>query len=584
MTCLKRMGVRTFSRTCLVLSLLFSAFTLRGKDNAGHVRDAVDFLLGGARSAESREVVEFVSQGMDMGSGAHPLALSEKGSSFLSTLRADFTAKGFNGLEGLGAHRAIGHWGFGGGIPGDFMAEVRKTALELAKQKEMASAEAESFAREMEHLVKRRWIEFVKTRTAAVKQAFGLVGKQGDKVAHSIAALIFDMHLLGDHTTKDVLDLPRLKTLANDIYRNLPNVFGKELTAEIKQAIWTEARGLTGRARAGKIIEILRRYGKTHWATVERILRQAGYSGRIAGIDYALLRKIVDASEAVLNSKALELVRQFASRVEECRVVKSATRLGDAYADGVDKVSRRLAEKADASLKGMYARETVASMKNVDAVKTVTGFLQEVTLADGRTVLVLSVPKERLIDGFKTGINSGVATFILLEGVTFYQFARGEISDRDFAWESAKNGAAALVTGTGTFVAVALGAAPCGFVVLAVGVGGCLVCDIVFRELRLAVEGPHVDLDDILGGCPTEIERRLTAFDLVGEGANAADRVRYRLRLRQEAESGCLWRFCSGRACPLSWDSGRAVAFEYDPRKPSALDYAPDRPMAFDFK
>lgn len=560
---MRRLGLKY---SIFFTALIVGALLTLGKDNVGHVGDAVKFLFGGETNPQSQELVEYISRGMDMGSDSHPVSLCERGSSYLTTLRADFKARGFNGLSGLGSHRAIAHWGFGGDIPGDFMNAVGNVALEQARKRGLSPEATEALVREMKDLAKSRWIEFVHTRTAAVKQVFGLTGKQGDKVAHSIASLIYDTHLLGDHTTKDVLDLPRLKTIIADIYRNLDNIFGRGVSEQIKKAIWAEAKDLAGSARATKILEILARYGQSERPAVLRILRRLGYTGSLKDIDYALL-KAAGRESWVGESEMLTLVRKLSTKLEKCQVVRMTKEIGKAYNGSVDKLSQNLAKRADGGLGRFYTTEKLKTMKDVRATRNVTGFLQEVTLDDGRTRLVLSVPKKQLIGGIKAGVNAGVATFVFEEGATLYQYATGDISDEDFAWESARNCAASMMTGAGTFVAVTLGAAPGGFIVLGVGIGSYLICDIAFKELRLAVEGEHVDLDDILWGCPTDVQRRLTSYDLIGEGASAADRARYDARRRAENASGCLWGYLPGRVAPLYYMPQRPTIFDVNINK-----------------
>ena len=142
-------------------------------------------------------------------------------------------------------------------------------------------------------------------------------------------------------------------------------------------------------------------------------------------------------------------------------------------------------------------------------VKFVRGILQEHTI-NGKLVTTLSVP---ISPALKAGGSAGVMTLIFTEGVTVYKFANGTITEEEFIRESAKNCGGALTVGTTTFVLVALGATPTGWVVIGAGIAAELVYEVAFDYVYKEFATPLITMDDLIGKLPTSLQRRRGAFN-----------------------------------------------------------------------
>lgn len=142
-------------------------------------------------------------------------------------------------------------------------------------------------------------------------------------------------------------------------------------------------------------------------------------------------------------------------------------------------------------------------------VKFVRGILQE-HVVNGKVVTTLSVP---ISPALKASGSAGVMTLIFTEGVTVYKFANGTITEEEFIRESAKNCGAALTVGTTTFVLVALGATPTGWVVIGAGIAAELVYEVAFDCVYKEFTTPLITMDDLIGKLPTSLQRRRGAFN-----------------------------------------------------------------------
>ncbi len=484
---------RMIAFACVASSCLCHA-----KSGGAHVADITDILFNSERTSETKKLAAFISQGMDMGAGAKPVDLAEEGSSFLNSLR-----KEFGSLAGVGEHREFAHWGMSGSVPDEFLSAMEK---------------AHSGSKER---VVELWRQFVVTRREAVKQALNLSGPNSDRAAHALASLMNDIHVLGDQTTKATAHLRTIDNVVNDYMKAMNRMLGNHngLSAQIKAEIKLIPKGLSNQERAARILEILKSHNTEFSRRATSVLSRMGYNGDVSSIDYEKLKAITGTASTtsdVARHWSFELMDDLKQRLARSRPVRLYGGLKESYNCAIDKASRRMAERAYQTFDNVYSPEALKSMSEVKSCRTVVGVLQEVTMEDGSQKMVLSIPVENFAKGIKSGIGAGVMTFVFTEGATLYQFARGDITQEDFCWESAKNCSASMLTGGATFVAVVLGAEPAGWVVLGIGVGAYMLCDVAFSEIRRMVDGPSFTLDDILGGLPTEIQRRKTLFDYSG--------------------------------------------------------------------
>ena len=244
-----------------------------------------------------------------------------------------------------------------------------------------------------------------------------------------------------------------------------------------------------------------------------------GYDGTTRSIDYVKLRKLTSYKPTRMDIARYwseYLMDGLQTSLGKSELVQVAGRIREVYNGKVVQASEKLAAGAYKTFDKVYSPETLSHIDGFKSTRQVVGVLQEVTLKDGSTTMVLSIPVKNFTKGLKLGVSTGVATFALSEIATFYAYSKGEISQEDFCWESGKNCASGVLSGAATFVAVTLGASPGGFVVLGIGVGSYMLCDVAFSRLRRAVDGPGFSIDDVLGMLPTEIQRRKGLWDFEG--------------------------------------------------------------------
>lgn len=148
-------------------------------------------------------------------------------------------------------------------------------------------------------------------------------------------------------------------------------------------------------------------------------------------------------------------------------------------------------------------------------IKWVQGVLQKVAIG-GQEALVLSIPINTVKLGLKTGAYAGVATFVFAEGVSVYRFAHGDITEDEFVRQSVKNLGTALAIGAATFICVALGCNPYGWVVAGVCIGTAIIVDLAFEYFYSEFKTPIITMDDVLGNLPTDLQRRPNIWDHSG--------------------------------------------------------------------
>lgn len=407
-------------------------------------------------------------------------------------------AKRFKVKLNANDHRYLGHNLLGGSMP--------DTSIDYLYNKAVEKGGYTGTRKEFAAILGRMNAEYKQGVVRLTQTTLNL----SEKEATSLVEIIHDIHLIGDLTpdNKRIQTIPKLQEIIHDI-----KVKAGDLPFKDKEAYEKFTKGL--QALLDESMKVSERDGSQAGATFfldefkkRKLLGSAS--------DTSWGKAVTEEADNALDDAGKGLIAKFRSKVGSSRVVQLYDKLKANYNGKVTDISRRMAQDAGKTFKNVYTPEALASMKDVASTKTVIGTLQEVTFKDGSKKMVLSIPVENYAKGIKAGIGAGVMTFILTEGATVYQFAKGDMTQEDFLWESGKNCSTSMLTGGATFVAVVLGANPTGWVVMGIGVGSYLVCDIAFKNIRAAIDGPGFEFADIMGEFPTELQRKRTAIDFEG--------------------------------------------------------------------
>ena len=438
-------------------------------------------------------------------------------------------------------HRFLGHNLLGGAIPDtsiDFLYEKACKAGYKGTRKEFAAILGRMNAEYREGIIK------------VAMETLGLRRKEAEALVH----ILHDIHLLGDLTPE------------NKIIQTIPKL------AEIVHDIKVRAKNLPFKnpAEYAKFIKELDRL-------LNEAMRVANKNGIQAAVDYFIkgLRgsKVLAGAAgegwgtalsdgAAAEAAGMGMLAKLQKRFPNSKLLKTMGAIQKGYDKAVDNTARKMAEAAKNNFSGIFTPEELKATKGITDTRQVIGTLQEVTMKDGTKKLVLCIPVENYAKGIKTGIGAGVMTFVISEGVTMYRFFSGDITEGEFCFETTKNCTASLLTGGLTFVAVTLGAAPGGWVVLGIGIGTFMICDIAFDGLSRWLNGPGFDLEDVLGQLPAEIQRRATAMNYTG----------FNTVLEYQGRG----------ISPLEYKGNENSAFD-PPKRNSPFDYAPNRRGTFDF-
>ena len=473
-----------------VISLLFvtTALVVFGKDGVHHINDIVKILFDGAESAKVRDLAAFVSQGMDMGSGLRSVNLADQGSSFWNTLR-----KEFGSLEGLGpdSHRKIGHWGMNGGIPEEFLDMLERHRPGCRPR------------------VKELWKEFVATRREAVKQAFHLVnGPDADRVAQSLAAMMNDIHVIGDRTTKATSGLRRLKNIVNDYVKSLDQILGSNntLSQRIKLEIQSLPSSLTSQQRAERILAILKRYSDETSRRITTVLRRLGYDGVVRPIDHGTLRTLTKLSGEIEELGAKRVASKAQYLRQRGHVQK--LRVGGHEITKVDLPV--VVDNHELYLRDQYLAKYPDKLKMSNATKGRTLPPKVYKGSKGVTSFIASPLGE--------GVTAGVLSFAISEGSTIIRYRQGELEDDKFRLETAFNSGKAVVEGS-TICVLSSALAEAPFVVSfgTMIIGGIAIekaGDVVWKAIEREVgDFPGVSEDELFFNVSDEVKRRRTVWD-----------------------------------------------------------------------
>ena len=469
-----------------------------------------------------------------------------------------------------GNHRVIGHWGFSGAIP--FNEIPYKDAL-----KDFPKDKIIEF-----------WRNYVTSMTDEVMKMTGLEKKQ----AQALAGLIYNTHLLCDYTGAELTQLPRPERLLKDIGTNLHALFGNR-SAFVDQVMDELSRvpfkNLNDVEKAQRIYQILAKYniGEKFVKTYESVLTEKGISFAMNACKQALYAKAAQGINAKYFQSALaqalttgdgktlrpNQIKTFNYMKRVQGVVQEVNKNGrKAYVLSIP-LQFRPEERIASKIAKELLEEALANGHKIDdqfILNQITTRLQkEFAESLGKQISPEVAEKVALqslnwakINPERVGFQAGVMTFVIIEGVTVYRFAGGDMDDETFAKETSKNLGGAFLTGGATYCAVILGATPTGWVVVGIGIGVNVAWDLAFNQLDKEFSTPEITMDDILGVLPTELQRRKDVWSYSG--------------------FSCIYDY-QGKAESLFEPSmGRETAFEPNLEKPGTFDYTPQKKTIFE--
>jgi hypothetical protein len=144
---------------------------------------------------------------------------------------------------------------------------------------------------------------------------------------------------------------------------------------------------------------------------------------------------------------------------------------------------------------------------------------------------LISVTEKRLtvmVPAVRAGGQLAIAAFMFEEAGHAWAMMSGEMSMRDFLYESAKSTLRAGATGAMMAGAVLLGANPLGWTVLAINMAGGLLMDMAIAAAEAEPTGSaavattvqvppkkpvYISIDDILGHLPVQVRQRMTLLN-----------------------------------------------------------------------
>ena len=361
--------------------------------------------------------------------------------------------------------------------------------------------------------------------------------------AKAFAGLVWDIHLLGDWTpdNMEVSKLVPIKSLTDDFCKKIRILLGEGRRADYvcnKTFEFVESRIAKGTATR-HIAEELRK----NWLPDQKIGTEIYMANKesLKGVwNHAVAENINQANATIRTQKKLEAIvaeKELKHLAKEAKLKpKSAVSLPKEEVKPLKVVRDLKAQCKDAKLARGVIPETMNPQKGYlvpvnytsgrkscvlvmksSAVKTGT----EIATKDGTEAAVKAGVKGAAKAGTAVpsaamaGAVEGVCAFVISSGIAFTMYQYGVIDDEELKDEFAKAAISGAVVGTAVAVSVVLGASPFGPVVIAVGIGGYVVCDIAFELMK----GQPFTCDDILGYMDEEFEDTMSFFTAGTESA-----------------------------------------------------------------
>lgn len=433
---------------------------------------------------------------------------------------------------------------FGESIPKEWLDSICASYIKKVQQKNGITLSVETAKKEL-----------MQARARYIRECIGLVQKKTGlprRQAQALAGSFHIAHLLGDADPLDnalVDALPEVNRLSRALERHLDELFRggsdevlewvrvqKEILRDLRRSYVDDSVGhnialrrLLAREEFGDMLN--RRWGRT-------------LAKHNIHFDEAFAKQCFRESEAryylegrLRKQKLLDDPRRFA---------KSGLK---SHANTTYKTTRRLNRARQAALAKMASREASVVIR--------PGILQTMRSSTGKVVEVLTVPVQQVGKGLAVGGGVGVLTVVFAQGATYAMYQSGVLSDDAFITETEKNCGSALVAGTTTFVLVALGANPAGWVVIGVGVTADVIYGLAFDEVQW-VQGFSWEYDWIFGEVPTGIQRRKKFFEGQGPAIFTFPKRAAFLDVLSNPELG-------QRTSPLDWSSNAEIQRRVSP-------------------
>ena len=106
-------------------------------------------------------------------------------------------------------------------------------------------------------------------------------------------------------------------------------------------------------------------------------------------------------------------------------------------------------------------------------------------------------PKGNLCLAMSAGAQAGLLTFAIDSGIATFRYLEGETWPMEFRQELEYAAIRGAVVGTCVAVSVVLGAAPGGWIVLAVGIGAYVVTDIAIKIWECHLDKQYLTMNDL---------------------------------------------------------------------------------------
>ncbi len=430
------------------------------------------------------------------------------------------------GLRPSGNHRLMGHSGFNAGIP-------FQDPLYAKAYGHLPREEVERFWRDYKRLL----VEKVMKMT--------MVGdsKTARNKAKALTGIIYDLHLLEDHTgRRELTCLQNVEDTAADLQRNIYNLFGhhsdysRETVSKLK-AIVKEVKAMKYPATPmGEKLRNIEMAKRIHRMLEESDMGKALHQLGAKKILRPEIRYVAEGSSSASTSAGVMLDRELLSSqvnvvAQEDPIVKSVSR---EFKNGTNAYRMKLLfvlseddRKAIAFSRALVeqSRSGYVRTDNLQVYRDqVTAFMKAEYEKSGQVLDDLAQRRiassvDRAFENMKAlcgriGLKTGVWAFAITETGSVCQFASGRIDDGKFAFDTAKNVGSATVVGVAVWGAVVLGATPTGWIVIGVGVGTAVACEWLAGKAEFLAVGDAVTLEDLPLPVPAEVFNRKALFEL----------------------------------------------------------------------
>ena len=416
-----------FLRQVVFMALMLCGGLAFAKSGSEHIKDALGIMMNSSADSNARELMSYISQGMDYGTKDGGLNLAERGSSFWKTIRSDLIVGDVKDLKDLGEHHFFGHWDLSGSIPEEMLERVRT-----------------KLGPEAEDLFKLRWQEFVKSRTEAVKQVFGLTVEGADRYAQAFATMVDDIHNLGDYAAdKSVKGLRSVDQITENYLRAANRMLGKNnnLTKLVKEEIAKLPKTLTDMERSREILKILDSHSADLSGRIFKIFERFGFDGTLRRIDYAKISKAL----LPFNERSAKLLAEYFKR--HGNWLKQAAKAREVVMGGV----KRMAYDIEVvKYNGKIMPLCEFATKHASEYKSFFRSAGE-KLAKSAVVKGSKEIAEWLRTNRGQGVCSGVITFIVDEYGTVVLYRQGEMAKDTFWQKTAFNAGVAVVDGCAVY-------------------------------------------------------------------------------------------------------------------------------------